>query len=59
MSRDEAEFGYRYDDSTSVIGPFRSKDTAVRRVREDLSRVLMQRPVGSTTPEAWREVRES
>lgn len=56
MSRDEAEFGYRYDDSTSVVGPFRSKDTAVRRVREDLSRVLMQRPSGSTNPREWEEV---
>lgn len=56
MSRDEAEFGYRYDDSTSVIGPFRSKETAVRRVREDLSRLLMQRPTGSEDPQAWREV---
>lgn len=58
MARDAVEFGYRYaDDPASVVGPFRSKATAVRRVDEDLSRTLVQRPAESEDPGAWREVR--
>lgn len=57
MSPEEFEFGYRYVDTpNATVGPFRNKRTAVQRVGEDLDRVLMQRPAGSTDPREWEEV---
>lgn len=56
MSPDETEYGYRHDDSGGVVGPFRSKTTAIRRVNEEDDRVLMERPIGSIDPQAWEEV---
>lgn len=57
MSPEEFEYGYRYADTPdAVVGPFRSKETAVRRTREDPSRVLVRRPAGSDDPRSWEEV---